>query len=100
MENKVDNEEEYILFDKEEYNLIMERFIKDYIKINKELSEDSLMDFIRWAEGIRAGSILLDLFMEDKINVVDYEDNEPVFMNKNYSLVNQVEDYINELFEK
>jgi len=97
-ENQNPNEE-YILFEKEEYDHMMKRFVLDYMKINKDLSEDSVVEFIRWAEAIRAGTILLDLFLEDKINVVNFEDNEPVFMNKNYSLVNQVEDYINELFE-
>lgn len=68
------------------YTTISEEEIDKIIKsayLNNIFEIDDVMKLIEWAILVRTGNILLNYVLSDKINIVGFEDKEPVFGAKN-----------------
>ena len=51
--------------------------------LNNIFEIEDIMKLIEWAILVRTGNILLNYVLSDKINIVGFEDKEPVFGVKN-----------------
>ena len=89
------NNDEFILFSKEEYNFIMEKYCVDLENNGQEITEEGIITFIRYMEKAKVDSIIMELFMKNQIQVAGMED-EPLFQSSNGKLVNELEQLFKE----
>lgn len=93
-------EKDCVLFSKEEYEFITIKYCNDILDSGGVLNEDEVLKFVRWMERARIQNILLNSFMNGELNVTGFDEEGPIWTGKSEKLTREIENYVNELFEK